>query len=242
LFPKADGAIVKQSIQNSKHNTTQIRAWFDEKCSKTDASLNARCNTLDNKMHDGLQALSTRLEDKLYKREVYTNDELQAVRQKQERQVAEWDEAVKAIHRAILGLSKDKSLLGSNIVVPLPEWDRPVDTLENGAKEAENQGNPPRKGSAESATTSNNPSSMFGRPPAGSPSSLPRLPGDRERKHSGETSAVGSATKPTNLMQGTGGTVKASPPPAGNANNYPGFGAEFGRPPATGFDRGKLPV
>merc|ERR1712054_676095 len=37
-----------------------------------------------------------------------------------------------SIQRAILGLSKDKAMIGSNIVVPLPEWDRPVSAGEDG--------------------------------------------------------------------------------------------------------------
>jgi len=35
---------------------------------------------------------------------------------------SEFDDAITSIHRSILGLTKDKSLLGSNIVVPLPKW------------------------------------------------------------------------------------------------------------------------
>lgn len=86
-----------------------------------------RINRLDNKTAENLTLEKERLAERVSRAEDKEAEDIFGMRQRTERFVQEFDEALAGVHRAILGLSKDKSMIGSNIVVPIPDWDRQVE-------------------------------------------------------------------------------------------------------------------
>ncbi|CAD7946403.1 unnamed protein product [Amoebophrya sp. A120] len=102
----------------------RTRNTLDDKITSSKNHVLEKQDQASNHWQEQLLVQSKRFEERQYKQEQYTKQEFDHMKQKTDRQNSEFDEAIAGVHRAILGLSKDKSLIGANIVVPLPSWDQ----------------------------------------------------------------------------------------------------------------------
>lgn len=105
-------------------NVERVRAWFDDKNALTEKNLEDKARNLEEKIRSGLDGERKRCENRLQTAENEAAAGIARVRDRCERVNKEMDEGFQGVHRAVLGLSKDKSLIGAQIVVPLPSWDK----------------------------------------------------------------------------------------------------------------------
>ena len=106
---------MNEKVLDTQSSVERARQWFDERVLKTENALGDRIALNEEKAHEELLLERKRLEDRTHKYEQFTQQEFLSYRSRIETQAQEFDEAISSIHRAILGLSKDKSLIGANI-------------------------------------------------------------------------------------------------------------------------------
>eukprot|EP00392_Amoebophrya_sp_AT5.2_P012112 g12207.t1 len=115
---------------------TRTKTSLDDKIDSTKTALIEKQEMMGEKFEESLKLTNKKFEERQARQENWSAQEFAFVKQKQERSTADLRVSIAAVHRAILGLSKDKSMIGANIVVPLPSWDRIDSAREKDAKAA----------------------------------------------------------------------------------------------------------